>query len=135
MHKTEAQCQLYSATLSISSGYTHVLLTGLVTFAAGVCLSICTPVLCTTSSNFLREEGVKDKQLDSDLIPVQKAVFQLAKSGAAVAEQLMLLAGWHCVLRCLSCSDQQRQQQQPSGAAGVPAWQGLWGFVSGRRLP
>jgi hypothetical protein len=26
-------------------------------------------------------EGVKDKQLESELIPVQKAVIQLAKSG------------------------------------------------------
>lgn len=32
-------------------------------------------------SNFLAEEGLKDKQLDSELIPVQKAVVQLAKSG------------------------------------------------------
>lgn len=33
------------------------------------------------NSDFLREEGLKDKLLDSELIPVQKAVFQLAKSG------------------------------------------------------
>lgn len=32
-------------------------------------------------SQFLAEEGLKDKQLDSELIPVQKAVVQLAKSG------------------------------------------------------
>lgn len=37
-----------------------------------------------TTRDFLREEGLKDKQLDSDLIPVQKAVFQLAKSGEQV---------------------------------------------------
>jgi len=35
-----------------------------------------------TTRDFLREEGLKDKQLDSELIPVQKAVFQLAKSGS-----------------------------------------------------
>jgi hypothetical protein len=34
-----------------------------------------------TTRDFLREEGLKDKQLDSELLPVQKAVFQLAKSG------------------------------------------------------
>lgn len=33
-------------------------------------------------SDFLREDGLKDKLLDSELVPVQKAVFQLAKSGA-----------------------------------------------------
>jgi hypothetical protein len=32
-------------------------------------------------SEFLREDGLKDKLLDSELVPVQKAVFQLAKSG------------------------------------------------------
>uniref|UniRef100_A0A383WCK5 Maintenance of Photosystem II under High light 2 C-terminal domain-containing protein n=1 Tax=Tetradesmus obliquus TaxID=3088 RepID=A0A383WCK5_TETOB len=35
-----------------------------------------------TTRNFLKEEGVKDKQLDAELLPVQKAVFQLAKSGS-----------------------------------------------------
>eukprot|EP00775_Hariotina_reticulata_P003647 gene3647-3908_t len=35
-----------------------------------------------TTREFLREEGLKDKQLDSELVPVQKAVFQLAKSGS-----------------------------------------------------
>jgi hypothetical protein len=34
-----------------------------------------------TTREFLREGGIKDKQLDSELLPVQKAVFQLAKSG------------------------------------------------------
>eukprot|EP00879_Flechtneria_rotunda_P001730 GHRR01001893.1.p2 GENE.GHRR01001893.1~~GHRR01001893.1.p2 ORF type:complete len:228 (+),score=65.93 GHRR01001893.1:44-685(+) len=35
-----------------------------------------------TTRDFIREEGLKDKQLNSELIPVQKAVNQLAKSGA-----------------------------------------------------
>lgn len=35
-----------------------------------------------TTREFLRVEGIKDKQLDSELIPVQKAVYQLAKSGS-----------------------------------------------------
>jgi hypothetical protein len=35
-----------------------------------------------TTRNFLAEEGLKDKLLDSELIPVQKAVVQLAKSGS-----------------------------------------------------
>ncbi|KAF6260931.1 hypothetical protein COO60DRAFT_1504022 [Scenedesmus sp. NREL 46B-D3] len=35
-----------------------------------------------TTRDFLREGGIKDKQLDSELLPVQKAVFQLAKSGS-----------------------------------------------------
>lgn len=39
-------------------------------------------------SDFLREEGLKDKQLDSELIPVQKAVFQLAKSGGCSGAEL-----------------------------------------------
>jgi hypothetical protein len=39
----------------------------------------------STHRDFLRSEGLKDKQLDSDLIPVQKAVNQLAKSGEALA--------------------------------------------------
>lgn len=36
-----------------------------------------------TTREFLREEGLKNTQLDSELVPVQKAVFQLAKSGAS----------------------------------------------------
>eukprot|EP00878_Enallax_costatus_P002138 GHUV01002306.1.p1 GENE.GHUV01002306.1~~GHUV01002306.1.p1 ORF type:complete len:218 (+),score=65.23 GHUV01002306.1:62-715(+) len=35
-----------------------------------------------TTREFLRLEGIKDKQLDTELIPVQKAVYQLAKSGS-----------------------------------------------------
>jgi hypothetical protein len=34
-----------------------------------------------TTRNFLRDDGLKDKTLDTELIPVQKAVVQLAKSG------------------------------------------------------
>lgn len=40
-----------------------------------------------TTRNFLKEEGVKDKQLDAELLPVQKAVFQLAKSGEQQQQQ------------------------------------------------
>lgn len=35
-----------------------------------------------TTRDFLKSEGLADKQLDSELIPVQKAVIQLAKSGS-----------------------------------------------------
>jgi hypothetical protein len=50
-----------------------------------------------TTREFLREGGIKDKQLDSELLPVQKAVFQLAKSGEQQQQ---------------SCQQQQQQQQQ-----------------------
>jgi hypothetical protein len=40
-----------------------------------------------TTRDFLREEGVKDRLLDSELLPVQKAVFQLAKSGEQQQQQ------------------------------------------------
>jgi hypothetical protein len=35
-----------------------------------------------TTREFLKEEGLTNKTLNSELIPVQKAVFQLAKSGS-----------------------------------------------------
>eukprot|EP00882_Tetradesmus_deserticola_P003034 GHRQ01003221.1.p1 GENE.GHRQ01003221.1~~GHRQ01003221.1.p1 ORF type:complete len:217 (+),score=83.40 GHRQ01003221.1:835-1485(+) len=35
-----------------------------------------------TTRDFLRDGGIKDKQLDSELLPVQKAVIQLAQSGS-----------------------------------------------------
>jgi hypothetical protein len=49
---------------------------------------------------FLREDGLKDKLLDSELVPVQKAVFQLAKSGSQLesgdlkAASATLSSGW-----------------------------------------
>lgn len=49
---------------------------------------------------FLREDGLKDKLLDSELVPVQKAVFQLAKSGSQLesgdlkAASATLNSGW-----------------------------------------
>jgi hypothetical protein len=49
---------------------------------------------------FLREDGLKDKLLDSELIPVQKAVIQLAKSGSQLesgdlkAASATLSSGW-----------------------------------------
>jgi hypothetical protein len=44
-------------------------------------------------SNFLAEEGLKDKLLDSELIPVQKAVVQLAKSGEDGIASLLFAEG------------------------------------------
>jgi hypothetical protein len=48
-----------------------------------------------TTREFLREEGLKNTQLDSELVPVQKAVFQLAKSGAS-NNITLLIKLWPC---------------------------------------
>jgi hypothetical protein len=39
-----------------------------------------------TTREFLKEEGMTNRTLNSELIPVQKAVFQLAKSGESQKE-------------------------------------------------
>jgi hypothetical protein len=59
--------------------------------------SLDSPCCCCSCSDFLKSEGLADKQLDSELIPVQKAVIQLAKSGEAVSPRT---AGSHNALEC-----------------------------------
>jgi hypothetical protein len=77
------------------------------------------------ASEFLREEGLKDKQLDSELIPVQKAVFQLAKSGGRMGDKQQDWTQQPCRLQLCSLQGQSvghlaRRTQVPSGVVAIP---------------
>ena len=38
----------------------------------------------TTTRQFLKSEGLNDVKLDTELVPIQRAILKLAKSGAQV---------------------------------------------------
>lgn len=81
-------------------------------------------------SNFLAEEGLKDKLLDSELIPVQKAVVQLAKSGR---DGILLVVAqgpspWSLSLNS-SCIFPHSKLNPPEGGCLAMLWEAIPGSV------
>ncbi len=68
-----------------------------------------------TTRDFIREEGLKDVRLDQELIPVQKAVQQLSKSGKRciplARDNVQVSVVWLCELHPTT---QHNQKKPPS---------------------
>ena len=81
-----------------------------------------------TTREFLSSEGLENRQLEQELVPVQRLVLDLAKSGAFVR-------CWGCAAAGCACAACNRIRQGPAaGAIGVRVFLGgVAAFVAGGR--
>lgn len=72
--------------------------------------------------NFLEEEGIKNKELSNDLVPVQKAIYNMAKSGSSHVSCPKSATRAFLPHRSgvLGAAQQLFMAQQPSMAKAVP---------------
>ncbi len=81
-----------------------------------------------TTREILKDEGLKNGKLDQDLVPVQKAVVQLAKSGARITHWQLVVTAWrqqadgHQVMLQMHCTSHQIMWSSPHMPGVAGAW-------------